>query len=170
MFASVFTVVQVGRDSSVHIWDTEQLKPMSVLRGFHQLGVCALDFSGMTTPPPLHLFPPPPLHTPLSALRTLTRAISIRFSLCNLIWSMYRLKPLSPPVSAGEINGETKTCLSTGIRERVHKPEAGSRCCSGGSIRGCLARAREQRHGNVCPALQRLSTASEVRTARRTGR
>ncbi|XP_059908445.1 echinoderm microtubule-associated protein-like 5 [Gadus macrocephalus] len=36
---------QVGRDSSVHIWDTEQLKPMSVLRGFHQLGVCALDFS-----------------------------------------------------------------------------------------------------------------------------
>lgn len=37
---------QVGRDSSIHIWDTETLKPMSVLRGFHQLGVCALDFSG----------------------------------------------------------------------------------------------------------------------------
>ncbi|XP_036006433.1 echinoderm microtubule-associated protein-like 5 isoform X1 [Fundulus heteroclitus] len=36
---------QVGRDSSVHIWDTETLKPMSVLKGFHQLGVCALDFS-----------------------------------------------------------------------------------------------------------------------------
>nr|XP_040055346.1 echinoderm microtubule-associated protein-like 5 isoform X5 [Gasterosteus aculeatus aculeatus] len=36
---------QVGRDSSIHIWDTESLKPMSVLRGFHQLGVCALDFS-----------------------------------------------------------------------------------------------------------------------------
>uniref|UniRef100_A0A671UC96 EMAP like 5 n=1 Tax=Sparus aurata TaxID=8175 RepID=A0A671UC96_SPAAU len=36
---------QVGRDSSIHIWDTETLKPMSVLRGFHQLGVCALDFS-----------------------------------------------------------------------------------------------------------------------------
>lgn len=38
--------IQVGRDSSIHIWDTETLKPMSVLRGFHQLGVCALDFSG----------------------------------------------------------------------------------------------------------------------------
>lgn len=38
--------MQVGRDSSIHIWDTESLKPMSVLRGFHQLGVCALDFSG----------------------------------------------------------------------------------------------------------------------------
>uniref|UniRef100_A0A3Q2XCV2 EMAP like 5 n=1 Tax=Hippocampus comes TaxID=109280 RepID=A0A3Q2XCV2_HIPCM len=36
---------QVGRDSSVHIWDTETLKPMSVLKGFHQLGVCTLDFS-----------------------------------------------------------------------------------------------------------------------------
>ncbi|XP_037602711.1 echinoderm microtubule-associated protein-like 5 isoform X2 [Sebastes umbrosus] len=36
---------QVGRDSSIHIWDTETLKPMSVLRGFHQLGVCTLDFS-----------------------------------------------------------------------------------------------------------------------------
>uniref|UniRef100_A0A6Q2YHA2 EMAP like 5 n=1 Tax=Esox lucius TaxID=8010 RepID=A0A6Q2YHA2_ESOLU len=36
---------QVGRDSSIHIWDTELLKPMSVLKGFHQLGVCALDFS-----------------------------------------------------------------------------------------------------------------------------
>nr|XP_033966852.1 echinoderm microtubule-associated protein-like 5 isoform X2 [Pseudochaenichthys georgianus] len=36
---------QVGRDSAIHIWDTETLKPMSVLRGFHQLGVCALDFS-----------------------------------------------------------------------------------------------------------------------------
>uniref|UniRef100_A0A673XFV8 EMAP like 5 n=1 Tax=Salmo trutta TaxID=8032 RepID=A0A673XFV8_SALTR len=36
---------QVGRDSSIHIWDTEIMKPMSVLKGFHQLGVCALDFS-----------------------------------------------------------------------------------------------------------------------------
>lgn len=37
---------QVGRDSSIHIWDIETLKPMSVLKGFHQLGVCTLDFSG----------------------------------------------------------------------------------------------------------------------------
>uniref|UniRef100_A0A8C7YJ93 EMAP like 5 n=1 Tax=Oryzias sinensis TaxID=183150 RepID=A0A8C7YJ93_9TELE len=36
---------QVGRDSSVHVWDTETLKPISVLKGSHQLGVCALDFS-----------------------------------------------------------------------------------------------------------------------------
>ncbi|KAI1895518.1 hypothetical protein AGOR_G00107080 [Albula goreensis] len=36
---------QVGRDSSIHIWDTEVLKPMSVLKGYHQYGVCALDFS-----------------------------------------------------------------------------------------------------------------------------
>lgn len=44
----VYVSSQVGRDSSIHIWDTETLKPMSVLRGFHQLGVCALDFSGKT--------------------------------------------------------------------------------------------------------------------------
>ncbi|XP_016405479.1 echinoderm microtubule-associated protein-like 5, partial [Sinocyclocheilus rhinocerous] len=36
---------QVGRDSSIHIWETEFLKPLSVLKGFHQFGVCALDFS-----------------------------------------------------------------------------------------------------------------------------
>jgi len=40
-------LTQVGRDSSVHIWETEFLKPLSVLKGFHQFGVCALDFSGM---------------------------------------------------------------------------------------------------------------------------
>ncbi|XP_060790211.1 echinoderm microtubule-associated protein-like 5 isoform X1 [Neoarius graeffei] len=36
---------QVGRDSSIHIWETEFLKPLSVLKGFHQFGVCTLDFS-----------------------------------------------------------------------------------------------------------------------------
>ncbi|TTC14938.1 Echinoderm microtubule-associated protein-like 6 [Bagarius yarrelli] len=36
---------QVGRDSPIHIWETEFLKPLSVLKGFHQFGVCALDFS-----------------------------------------------------------------------------------------------------------------------------
>uniref|UniRef100_H3AL06 EMAP like 5 n=1 Tax=Latimeria chalumnae TaxID=7897 RepID=H3AL06_LATCH len=36
---------QVGRDASIHIWDTETLKPLSVLKGCHQFGVCALDFS-----------------------------------------------------------------------------------------------------------------------------
>ncbi|KTF91366.1 hypothetical protein cypCar_00030526, partial [Cyprinus carpio] len=43
---SVFvTAHRVGRDSSIHVWETEFLKPLSVLKGFHQFGVCALDFS-----------------------------------------------------------------------------------------------------------------------------
>uniref|UniRef100_A0A8P0PAV1 EMAP like 5 n=1 Tax=Canis lupus familiaris TaxID=9615 RepID=A0A8P0PAV1_CANLF len=37
---------QVGRDPSIHIWDTETIKPLSVLKGCHQYGVCAVDFSG----------------------------------------------------------------------------------------------------------------------------
>uniref|UniRef100_A0A8B9D2A6 EMAP like 5 n=2 Tax=Anser TaxID=8842 RepID=A0A8B9D2A6_9AVES len=36
---------QVGRDSSIHIWDTETIRPLSVLKGYHQYGVCAVDFS-----------------------------------------------------------------------------------------------------------------------------
>ncbi|KAK1339420.1 hypothetical protein QTO34_020103 [Cnephaeus nilssonii] len=36
---------QVGRDPSVHIWDTETIKPLSILKGYHQYGVCAVDFS-----------------------------------------------------------------------------------------------------------------------------
>ncbi|KAM7109602.1 echinoderm microtubule-associated protein-like 5 isoform 5-T5 [Ciconia maguari] len=36
---------QVGRDSSIHVWDTETIKPLSVLKGYHQYGVCAVDFS-----------------------------------------------------------------------------------------------------------------------------
>ncbi|KAB1277577.1 Echinoderm microtubule-associated protein-like 5 [Camelus dromedarius] len=36
---------QVGRDPSIHIWDTETIKPLSVLKGYHQYGVCAVDFS-----------------------------------------------------------------------------------------------------------------------------
>ncbi|XP_012942464.1 echinoderm microtubule-associated protein-like 6 isoform X2 [Aplysia californica] len=36
---------QVGRDPSIHIWDTESLKTGSVLKGQHQRGVCAVDFS-----------------------------------------------------------------------------------------------------------------------------
>ncbi|KAK3093757.1 hypothetical protein FSP39_019782 [Pinctada imbricata] len=37
---------QVGRDPTVHIWDIETLKTVSVLKGQHQRGVCAVDFSG----------------------------------------------------------------------------------------------------------------------------
>lgn len=67
--------IQVGRDSSVHIWDTETLKPMSVLKGFHQLGVCTLDFSGesVSTPPKIWGFP-----------------LNFTFTiLCNMMFGMY---------------------------------------------------------------------------------
>ncbi|GFS05106.1 echinoderm microtubule-associated protein-like 6 [Elysia marginata] len=37
---------EVGRDPSIHIWDVESLKTGSVLKGHHQRGICALDFSG----------------------------------------------------------------------------------------------------------------------------
>ncbi|XP_060573407.1 echinoderm microtubule-associated protein-like 6 [Ruditapes philippinarum] len=37
---------QVGRDPSVHVWDAETLKSVSVLKGHHERGVCAVDFSG----------------------------------------------------------------------------------------------------------------------------
>ncbi|XP_058881491.1 echinoderm microtubule-associated protein-like 6 isoform X3 [Acipenser ruthenus] len=36
---------QVGRDPSIHVWDTQTLKCLSLLKGHHQRGVCALDFS-----------------------------------------------------------------------------------------------------------------------------
>ncbi|KAM4730013.1 echinoderm microtubule-associated protein-like 6 isoform 3-T3 [Anableps anableps] len=36
---------QVGRDPAVHVWDVQTLKCLSLLRGHHQRGVCALDFS-----------------------------------------------------------------------------------------------------------------------------
>ncbi|WAR18910.1 EMAL6-like protein [Mya arenaria] len=37
---------QVGRDPSVHVWDVETLKTVAVLKGQHERGVCAVDFSG----------------------------------------------------------------------------------------------------------------------------
>ncbi|KAK2499867.1 hypothetical protein MC885_013840, partial [Smutsia gigantea] len=40
--SSMFTI---GRDPSIHIWDTETIKPLSILKGYHQYGVCAVDFS-----------------------------------------------------------------------------------------------------------------------------
>ncbi|CAB1343775.1 unnamed protein product [Coregonus sp. 'balchen'] len=36
---------QVGRDPAIHVWDIQTLKCFSLLKGFHQRGVCALDFS-----------------------------------------------------------------------------------------------------------------------------
>ncbi|XP_046848411.1 echinoderm microtubule-associated protein-like 6 [Xenia sp. Carnegie-2017] len=37
---------QVGRDPCIHIWHAENLECLSVLKGQHQRGVCAVDFSG----------------------------------------------------------------------------------------------------------------------------
>jgi len=36
----------VGKDPEVHVWDAEALKTLSVLKGAHERGVCAVDFSG----------------------------------------------------------------------------------------------------------------------------
>ncbi|XP_046714063.1 echinoderm microtubule-associated protein-like 6 isoform X3 [Silurus meridionalis] len=36
---------QVGRDPAIHVWDVQTLKCLSVLRGQHQKGVCALEFT-----------------------------------------------------------------------------------------------------------------------------
>uniref|UniRef100_A0A673H0C0 Echinoderm microtubule-associated protein-like 6 n=1 Tax=Sinocyclocheilus rhinocerous TaxID=307959 RepID=A0A673H0C0_9TELE len=36
---------QVGRDPAIHVWDTQTLKCLSLLKGQHQRGVCALEFT-----------------------------------------------------------------------------------------------------------------------------
>ncbi|XP_034041299.1 echinoderm microtubule-associated protein-like 6 [Thalassophryne amazonica] len=36
---------QVGRDPAIHIWDIQTLKCLSLLKGGHHRGICALDFS-----------------------------------------------------------------------------------------------------------------------------
>lgn len=38
--------VKVGRDPTIHIWDATSMKTLAVLKGQHQRGVCAVDFSG----------------------------------------------------------------------------------------------------------------------------
>ena len=43
----VLCILQVGRDPTVHVWDAETLKTIAILKGQHQRGVCAADFSGM---------------------------------------------------------------------------------------------------------------------------
>ncbi|KAI0227896.1 Echinoderm microtubule-associated protein-like 6 [Lamellibrachia satsuma] len=37
---------QVGRDAATHVWEADTLKTLSILKGQHQRGVCAADFSG----------------------------------------------------------------------------------------------------------------------------
>ena len=36
---------QIGREPTVHVWDTETMETVSVLQGQHSRGVCAVDFS-----------------------------------------------------------------------------------------------------------------------------
>uniref|UniRef100_A0AAZ3QS25 Echinoderm microtubule-associated protein-like 6 n=1 Tax=Oncorhynchus tshawytscha TaxID=74940 RepID=A0AAZ3QS25_ONCTS len=36
---------QVGRDPAIHVWDIQTLKCLSLLKGHHQRGVCALEFT-----------------------------------------------------------------------------------------------------------------------------
>ncbi|KAA8578091.1 hypothetical protein FQN60_011515, partial [Etheostoma spectabile] len=36
---------QVGRDPAVHVWDVQTLKCLSLLKGHHSKGVCALEFT-----------------------------------------------------------------------------------------------------------------------------
>uniref|UniRef100_A0A8C2HAH4 EMAP like 6 n=1 Tax=Cyprinus carpio TaxID=7962 RepID=A0A8C2HAH4_CYPCA len=40
---------QVGRDPAIHVWDIQTLKCLSLLKGQHQRGVCALEFTGQST-------------------------------------------------------------------------------------------------------------------------
>lgn len=37
---------QIGRDPSIHVWDSDSMECLSVLQGEHYRGVCAVDFSG----------------------------------------------------------------------------------------------------------------------------
>ena len=39
-------LIQIGRDPPIHIWKTENMQVVSVLKGQHQRGICALDFTG----------------------------------------------------------------------------------------------------------------------------
>ena len=39
-------MLKVGKNAEIHVWDIENLKTLSILQGFHQRGVCTLDFSG----------------------------------------------------------------------------------------------------------------------------
>ena len=43
--------VQVGRDPAIHVWDAEQMTTLSVLKGQHERGICAVDFSGIHMQP-----------------------------------------------------------------------------------------------------------------------
>lgn len=46
LLITLILLFKVGRDAAIHVWDTQTLKCLSLLKGQHQRGVCALDFSG----------------------------------------------------------------------------------------------------------------------------
>jgi len=48
-FSVCVCVCQVGRDPAIHVWDIQTLKCLSLLKGQHQRGVCALEFTGHTS-------------------------------------------------------------------------------------------------------------------------
>lgn len=41
-----FFFCQVGRDPAVHVWDALKMETLAILKGQHERGVCAVDFSG----------------------------------------------------------------------------------------------------------------------------
>jgi len=44
-FKNYVATGQIGRDPSIHIWDVETMKTLSILKGGHYRGVCSLSFS-----------------------------------------------------------------------------------------------------------------------------
>ena len=38
---------QIGRSPPIHIWNGDSMECLSVLKGEHERGVCAVDFSGL---------------------------------------------------------------------------------------------------------------------------
>ncbi|PAA85883.1 hypothetical protein BOX15_Mlig016715g1 [Macrostomum lignano] len=44
--ADIVATGQVGKDPTIHVWEVESLKALSILKGQHERGVCAVAFSG----------------------------------------------------------------------------------------------------------------------------
>ena len=38
----------MGRDPAIHVWDVVKMETLAILKGQHERGVCAVDFSGKT--------------------------------------------------------------------------------------------------------------------------
>ena len=44
-FRNVVATGQIGAQAEVHVWDVATKKTLSVMKGLHSYGVCAVDFS-----------------------------------------------------------------------------------------------------------------------------